>query len=145
MISSNTYKEVYEILSYMDKITVMKIPESILNRIREQRNINFQTRIDKEDIFNEENVSQETIDFLCWLNYKYWLNEEQKKEIDRIKLDKYKELEEYKKKTYNDDDIFKNKQIKKNSDIQEIAISDCQEKNFIRRIFNKIKKIFYNH
>ncbi len=144
MISSNTYKEVYEILSYMDKLTVMKIPEAILNRIKEQRNTSFQTRIDKDDIFNEENVSQETIDFLCWLNYKYWLNEEQRKEIDRIKLDKYKELEEYKKKTYNDDDIFNSKQIKKNSDIQEIANLDCQEKNFIRRIFDKIKKIFYN-
>lgn len=34
MISSSTYKEIYEILSYMDKLTVMKIPIEILQNIK---------------------------------------------------------------------------------------------------------------
>lgn len=50
MISSNTYEELYEILSYMDKVTVMKIPENILINIKNKRNINFKTKIDKNDI-----------------------------------------------------------------------------------------------
>ena len=33
MVLSNIYEEIYEILSYMDKITVMKVPEMILKNI----------------------------------------------------------------------------------------------------------------
>lgn len=82
MISSNTYEEVYEILSYMDKITVMKVPEEILNTIKKKRNVNYKTKIDKNDIFNEENISKEAIDFLCWIDYKYWMDENRKIKID---------------------------------------------------------------
>ena len=55
MISSNTYKELYEILSYMDKITVMKIPLEILQNIKKYKNNYYKTKIDKKDIFNEKN------------------------------------------------------------------------------------------
>lgn len=37
MITSNTYKELYEILSYMDKTTVMKIPIEILQTIKNKK------------------------------------------------------------------------------------------------------------
>lgn len=35
MISSNVYTEVFEVLSFMDKVTVMKIPEEVLIKIKE--------------------------------------------------------------------------------------------------------------
>ena len=66
MISSNTYKELYEILSYMDKKTVMKIPLDILQNIKKYKNNYYKTKIDKKDIFNEKNVNRETIDLLCY-------------------------------------------------------------------------------
>lgn len=72
MISSNTYKELYEILSYMDKITVMKIPLEILQNIKKCKNNYYKTKIDKKDIFNEKNVSRETIDLLCYFYKNYW-------------------------------------------------------------------------
>lgn len=72
MISSNTYKELYEILSYMDKITVMKIPLEILQNIKKYKNNNYKTKIDKKDIFNEKNVNRETIDLLCYFYKNYW-------------------------------------------------------------------------
>ena len=112
MISSNTYEEVYEILSYMDKVTVMKIPEEILNIIKTKRNINFKTKINKCDIFNEENVSKEAIDFICWLDYKYWLDQNRKSEIDKINIDRIKKSEEEKRKIYNPNNIFENKEKK---------------------------------
>ena len=45
MINSNTYSEVYEILSYMDKSIVMKIPIEILENIKEKRNKNKEKKI----------------------------------------------------------------------------------------------------
>ena len=72
MITSKTYKELYEILSYMDKATVMKIPIEILQNIKKKKDTNYITKIDKKDIFNEENVNRETIDLLCYFYKHYW-------------------------------------------------------------------------
>lgn len=91
MISSNAYEEIYEILGYMDKITVMKIPDNILKNIKKRRNPNYKTKIEKDNIFDEKNISKEAVDILCWLDYTYWMSKERKLEIDRIKYNKMKE------------------------------------------------------
>ena len=72
MITSKTYKELYEILSYMDKSTVMKIPIDILQTIKMKKDNRYITKIDKNDIFNEKNVDRETIDLLCYFHKNYW-------------------------------------------------------------------------
>lgn len=72
MITSKTYKELYEILSYMDKVTVMKIPIEILQTIKKKKDNRYITKIDKNDIFNEKNVNRETIDLLCHFYKHYW-------------------------------------------------------------------------
>lgn len=72
MISAKTYKELYEILSYMDKVTVMKIPISILQTIKDKKDNRYITKIDKNDLFNEHNVNRETIDLLCYFHKHYW-------------------------------------------------------------------------
>lgn len=72
MISAKTYKELYEILSYMDKVTVMKIPISILQTIKNKKDNRYITKIDKNDLFNEHNVNRETIDLLCYFYKHYW-------------------------------------------------------------------------
>ena len=74
MISAKIYKELYEILSYMDKVTVMKIPISILQTIKNKKDNRYITKIDKNDLFNEHNVNRETIDILCYLYKHYWCN-----------------------------------------------------------------------
>ena len=109
MVSSNTYEEIYEILSYMNKSTVMKVPENILKNISEKRNKNFKTKIDKNDLFNEENASKEAIDILCWIEYKFWMDNGRKNEIDRIKISKLTDIEKEKYEKYNPDNIFEKK------------------------------------
>ncbi len=74
MITAKTYKEVYEILGYMDKLTVMKIPIDILQSIKNKKDNKYVTRVDKNDIFNEQNVEKDTIDLLCYFYKKYWNN-----------------------------------------------------------------------
>ena len=107
MISADTYEELYEILSLMDKSTVMKVPIDILNTIKEQRNTEYQTKIDKNDIFNENNVNKETIDLLCYLDYHYWMDESKKSEVDLIRKQRLQEDENKKREQYNPNDLFK--------------------------------------
>ena len=142
MISANTYEEVYQILSVMDKDTVMKIPLEILENIKLNRNSNYLTRIDKNDIFNESNVSKETIDILCFFDYHYWMDSNRKSNIDKILSDR-KINEEENKKKYSVDNLFekKEKTILDNTienNIQLIPI----EKNIFDRIWEKIIAFF---
>ena len=138
MISGNTYEELYEVLRYMDKTTVMKIPESILRNILEKRNKEFETRIDKNDLFKEENMSKEAVDILCWLEYKFWMSEENKKEIDKIKNRKLKEMEN---KNYDLNNLFKKKEIAE-AHINNIQLIEKKEKSWLKKILDNIIKFF---
>ena len=72
MITSKTSTELYDILKYMDKVTVMKIPIDILKQIKNNKDNNYISRVDKDDLFNESNVSKDTIDLLCYFYKHYW-------------------------------------------------------------------------
>lgn len=143
MISGNTYEEIYEILSYMDEATVMKIPKKVLNIIQEKRNSNFKTKIDENDIFNEKNVSKEAIDFLCWIEYTYWMKESRKQKINKIKLDKIQKSEEEKREKYNPDNLFKNRKLnqQEHETQQEVALVEVKEK-FYTKFIKKLKELF---
>lgn len=147
MISRNTYEEVYEILSYMDKSTVMKIPVNIIETIKVRRNINFKTKINKNDIFNEKNVSKEAIDLLCWLDYNYWMSDTQKKNIDTINCQNRQKVDNEKRKLYNPDNLFpkeKSNVIEVNTDtnlsnLKDIAVVEEKE-TISKKMWNKIFK-----
>lgn len=136
----NIYAETFEILSYMDKMTVMKIPVNVLSSIKNLRNKNFKTNIDKNDIFNENNISKETVDLLCWLDYTYWSNENEKEEINNIIKENNRVEEINKRERYNPDNLFvKNNQPK--VDIN-TSLIEYKEITFMQRIKAFLKRIF---
>jgi len=81
MITADTYSEIYEILSYMNKSIVMKVPIEILEIIKESRNLNYISKINKEDLFNLNNISKDTLNLLAWLDVNYWMDNEKKEKI----------------------------------------------------------------
>ena len=74
MINSNECEEIFEFLSYMNKVEVMKIPIEILNFIKNNRNELFNTKIDKDDLFNLDNLSENSLNFLLYIDEVYWKN-----------------------------------------------------------------------
>lgn len=139
MISGNTYEELYEILGYMDKLTVMKIPEELLNVISQRRNIKYKTKIDKNDIFNKQNISDETLDLLCYIDYNYWMDADKKNEINKI----LNEKEQAKRERYNPDNLFEkdNDNIAKSDVINKNELTQYSEPMF-KKIWKKILSIF---
>ena len=111
MISNIAYQEVFEILSYMDKKTVMKIPQDILYTINDRRDTNYKTRINKYDIFNEQNITKEAMDLLCYLDYHYWMSSEKKKKVNEINMNIFRLEEEVKREKYSSLDVFKKKKL----------------------------------
>lgn len=143
MVLSNTYEEVYQMLKHMNKATVMKIPNNVLNNIIKNRNSNFKTNIDTTDLFNQENVSKEAIDLLSWIAYNYLLDNEKKQKIDKINQSFYIEVEKEKLSKYNPNDIFKNhkkQDVQKKSDKNVSLI--LYNENIFTKLLKKILKIF---
>ena len=139
----NTYEEVYQILSYMDKVTVMKIPIDIIENIKKKRNTNYKTRIDKNDLFNENNIDKTSMDMLCYFDYQYWMSDEKKKEIDKIIAEKRNKEELGKKEKYNVDDLFDKPKIVVSDNVTSgNELIEIKEKNVFLKIWDKIKNIF---
>lgn len=138
MISGETYEELYEILGQMDKLTVMKIPEDILNNINSKRNKDFKTKIDKYDLFNEGNIRKETVDLLCWLDYNYWMGNERKEKVKKIIYKNLEEENDYKREKYNPEKIFKTTDIENNNELPAQALTEIPKDSF----FTKLRKFF---
>lgn len=138
MISGETYEELYEILGQMDKLTVMKIPEDILNNINSKRNKDFKTKIDKYDLFNEGNIRKETVDLLCWLDYNYWMGNERKEKVKKIINKNLEEENDYKREKYSPEKIFKTTDLENNNELPEQALTEISKDSF----FTKLRKFF---
>lgn len=100
--------EVFEILSYMNRETVMKIPFEILSIIKENRNINYVSKIDKNDMFNPNNLSEDAISILSWLDLEYLASNESKEEKLKIYQENEELYQQKLKEKYNADKLFKN-------------------------------------
>lgn len=76
--SKNAYTEVFEILKNMDRKLVMKIPIEIVKTIKDNRNIEYKVKIDKNDIFNKKNISKKALNILGWLQINYLAEKDEK-------------------------------------------------------------------
>ena len=135
MINENTYTEVYEILSYMDKMTVMKIPIELLKFIKENKNDNFNTLIDKNDLFNMNNISSETKHVLAWLDVNYWMSKEKK---ERLKEKYYKKHMSF----YNSEKILKKATYEKMQETSNITGIMEYKESMVIKLINKLKKFW---
>ena len=135
MINADTYSEVYEILSCMDKSIVMKVPFEVLLVIKENRNMDYTSKINKDDLFNLNNISKDTINVLAWLDVNYWISNEKKENLKAVlkndmKTSKSKEIFD-----------FKNVKRKNNRIITDENQVKVYKEPIIYRIINKIRKL----
>ena len=135
MINADTYSEVYEILSCMNKSIVMKVPFEILQVIKENRNMDYTSKIDKDDLFNLNNISKDTVNVLAWLDVNYWISNEKKENLkvafkNDIKTSKGEEISD-----------FENVKRKNNKIITDENQVKVYKKPIIYRIINKIRKL----
>ena len=128
--------EVDEILNYMSRENLRKIPENIRKEIKNNKDENYTWKFDVSKKLKDQNLNRNTILILSYLNMKYLLNEQQKKFIKNIHI-----LNENKRKL-NKKEIFK----KQSNDINQYTkIEKTENKNIIiykEKFFSKIKCFF---
>lgn len=142
------YSEVLEILKHIPIEDYNKIPKNEIELFKAYADNDYIFNYDTSKTLEEQNVSDITKGIIILLFRDYWANEVQRNKIiakqnyDRIKL------EEEKKAKYNTD-IFQSRNnqrqepnIKDNFETNEVSMIEYKESVF-KRIFNKIKSIFF--
>ena len=131
---NKSFVEVFEILKHMSPGNVMKIPEDIRNYIRDNRDNNYIWKYDETKDFKNQNISEDTLAMLAYLNTEYMLDEERKQLMKQIYKINQQKLEKEKGEQYNSDSL-----LKKSNNKEENKIAEYKEGLFV-----KIKRMFKN-
>lgn len=138
------YAEICTVLQYMPDEYVKKIPEKVIKLFQTEKLEDYEVNINKVNPLDKNYLSKKTMVLIAMLNYQYWCpNKKVKNELYKQYLSNNEMYEKEIQEKYNPDNLFKNKKtedIKINEETQ--ALVQYKEKNFIQRIFDKIKSIF---
>lgn len=142
------YKEVVEILKYVPKESVDKIPQTMLDTLNSKMDNNYNFSIDINKSFEEQELLEETKAILANIFRDYWATPYQKERIQAKERYDMEKIEEEKRAKYNSD-IFKIRENKKNENKVEedntksnILPVEVKKERFYEKLINFFKKIF---
>ena len=143
------YKEVIEILNFVPKESVEKIPATMIETFKANMDKDYEFTVDVNKSFEEQNLLEETKAIFANIFRDYWATPEQKEKImAKQKYDKEK-LEEEKRAKYNPGDIFKNRQTivqkepEKVENYDESLPVEVKKENFFKKITDFFRKLFH--
>jgi len=137
------YKEVIEILNYVPRESVDKIPQTMIDTFKAKMDNEYDFKIDINKNFEEQNLLEETKAIFANIFRDYWATPYQKERIElKEKIDR-ENIEQEKRKQYNPDDIFKNRK-NRNQEYQEVKNNlIIYKENKFKKLLNKIMKILH--
>ena len=142
-INQIAYAEVMQVLKYFDRELVMRIPIELLEYFKEHRKKDFIVNIDKEDIFNKNNISEEALALLAYIDMEYWADETEKRELKKRYFENERKHQIELSEKYEDNDILKKEKeidINEKEVIEETSMIEYKKEN----IFTKLKKFIIN-
>jgi len=133
------YSEVLEILKYVPKDYVNKIPNEMLQTFKQNANENYEFKYNVDKTLIEQNVSKTARYIIAILFRDYWATPEQRDKIiakEKYDLDK---IEQQKIEKYSYDNLFKTRPK------DDIAIDNNEmiiyKETIFKKIIEKIKRI----
>lgn len=138
------YKEILEILKYVPEESVKKIPQEMRDMFEKEQLKTYDFQIDTSKTFEEQELLEETKAILANIFRDYWATPYQKERIEiKEKYDK-QQSEEQKRKIYNPNDLFKNKN-NRNPDFEKLSNLpiEVKKESFFKKIINFFKKKFH--
>ena len=136
--------EVEYVLNRMNEQNIKKVPKKFWDFINENKDINYNFKYDDSKSILENSLHLDSIAILTYININFLLDSKSKKEM--IKLLKEDELiaEEEKRKRYNPDTIFKDKEKNIEQPINSMKMIEYKE-SILKKIILKIKKFLDKH
>lgn len=138
----NCLVELDEILNYLSKEDLMKIPKEIISGIESHKSKEYIWKYDKTKPLMEQQLSRKTIAMLSYINMEYLLNNEEKELIQQIHALNEQKLEKTKQEKYNSNELFNN--TKNNNICSEeslINVKNVKEDKWYKKIFYFIKNL----
>ncbi len=146
---SKAYKEVMEILNFVPKESVDKIPQTMIDTFKAKMDNDYDFKVDINKSFEEQDLLEETKAIFANIFRDYWATPYQKERIEAKEKSDRQKLEEEKAQKYNPDDIFKKKNAEsviENTEKDTIEISnlpiEVKKEKFYEKIINFFKRIF---
>lgn len=135
------YSEVYQVLNLLGNEYIDKLPNSLLNMLKEKRNMDYNPQYIEDVPLNKQNIKKETISIIALLHLNYWCeNTKEKNELNQMFKNNEDRYQDEIRKKYNPDNIFK-KHIQENVIKNEVSLVEYKESIF-KRLINKIKSLF---
>ncbi len=136
------YSEVYQVLNLLGNEYINKLPNSLLNMLKEKRNINYNPQYIEDIPLNKQNIRKETLAIIALLHLNYWCdNEKEKLELKQILKNNEDRYQQELRNKYNPEDIFK-KNKQENIVENQVSMIEYKEPLF-KRFISKIKSIFH--
>ena len=139
------YTEVLEILKYMPKEDVDKIPKKMLDTFEYKRDKNYNFTIDENQDFSKLKILDETEAIIVNIFKDYWATPEQKAKIQAKMREDMRIIEEEKKAKYNVDIFKKKENAEIENDVQKTNINnlliEVKKEKFYERVIRFIKKV----
>lgn len=141
--------EINEILKYMPKEEVEKIPSKLREFFKEVSSKDYVTNINPNMPLDKQQIKEKTKDIIALIYRNYWCSEEERKELDQKLIENDKKFEEELREKYNPDNIFKNNVTttkKEESEVKEEKIEQSlvpqETGKWYQRFLNMIKRLF---
>lgn len=135
--------EVETILKKLDKESISKIPQEVWDYIIKNKDTNYSYEYNDKIPLSKQNLDIVTIAILTYINMKYLLNEEQKKDLQSFLRNDELIAENEKSQLYNTNDIFNNKKTSKNNSQQkQLFPVEIKKESFWKRIIKILRKKF---
>lgn len=102
------FVEVDEIIKYLPKKDLIKIPNDLIDLIRENKDSKYIWKYDDNKKLEEQNIHKDTIAILSYINMKYILEDNQKMLMKNLHFFNEMKSEKLKREKFNPKTIFKN-------------------------------------
>ena len=138
------YVEVLEIIKYIPKKEYDKIPQYILQNMENEKDVSYTYTVTYFDNFQEQRMLKETEAILAVFYRDYWSTPYQKERI-KAKKEKYdmEKLEEEKRKKYNSNNLFKDRNEEKHEKLENIDMPvEVKKESFLKQLISYIKGLF---
>ncbi len=134
------YREVIEILKYVPKESVDKIPKVVIETFENNMDKEYTFFIDVSKSFEEQELLEETKAILANIFRDYWATTYQRERIKAKEEYDLKKIEEEKRNKYNPEDLFKNRRADIINNPYNLPM-EMKKETFFKKLLNFIKKI----
>lgn len=132
-------KEVYIILQSLGDEIICKIPKKVIKFIEENMDKDYWFTIDSSIPIESQDFLEETLGIISLIYRDYICTPEEKKMLILQDTNRIKETEKLLNEKYNNDNLFNKKVPKKET----IYLTEKEDNNILKKIFNKIKNILF--